>query len=461
MNTVKAEAVDTACFDELLVAGCDTSRSAVAFDAARRLIPGGVNSTARATWSGWTPYPLFVKDGNGSRLTDVDGNEYIDYLLGLGPMLLGHRPPRVTRAVVDFIQQRGTIFALPTEDEAQLAQKIVNAVPSVEQVRLCNTGTEAVLYATRLARAFTGRSKIIRFEGMYHGFSDGVYWSKHPDIAKAGPDAHPLPVPQGPGLPHGIEENLIILPWNDADLLADTIRREGDAIAAVLTEPVMCNTGCILPEAGYLEAMRELTQRHGIVLIFDEVITGFRLGLAGAQGRLGVRPDLSIFAKGIGGGFPVAAMGGRADIMALVASGTVSMAGTYSANGIAIAAANAALDELAAPGLYDRLDAVSDDLRLGLAHILHDTGLPAHVVGLGPLMQVWFARDAIHNYRDAERHADQVMFRRWWQGMLARGVLFHPGAYENLFVSTAHTRADVAATLAAAKGVAAELARSL
>jgi glutamate-1-semialdehyde 2,1-aminomutase len=445
--------------DKQLISGLNTGRSAKLFDAACRLIPGGVNSTARATWSGWNPYPLFVKDGKGSHLTDVDGNEYIDYLLGLGPMIFGHRPPKVTQAVVDFILQRGTVFALPTEDEARLAQKIVDAIPSVDMVRLCNTGTEAVLYATRLARAFTKRSKIIRFEGMYHGFSDGVYWSKHPNIAKAGPDDHPVPVAQGPGLPKGVEENLIILPWNDADLLADTIKRHGDQIAAVLTEPVMCNTGCILPKPGYLEAMRELTQKAGIVLIFDEVITGFRLGLAGAQGRLGIKPDLSVFAKGIGGGFPVAAMGGRADIMALVANGTVSMAGTYSANGIAIAAANAAMDELNTPNLHRNLDTISDELRLGLEKVLKDAGLPAYVVGLGPLMQVWFAREPIHNYRDAERHADQKIFDVWWRGMLARGVLFHPGAYENLFVSTAHTREDIEATLVAAKQVAQELAR--
>ncbi|TAN05693.1 MAG: aminotransferase class III-fold pyridoxal phosphate-dependent enzyme [Rhodanobacteraceae bacterium] len=444
-----------------LVAGLDTSTSARLFKAALKPIPGGVNSTARATWSGWDPYPLFIQSGLGSHLTDVDGNEYIDYLLGLGPMLLGHRPPRVTQAVVDFIRERGTVFALPTAVEAALAEKVIAAVPSVEQLRLCNTGTEAVLYATRLARAFTRRPKLIRFEGMYHGFSDQVYWSKHPDIAKAGPDRHPVPVPQGPGLPRGVENNLIILPWNDADALADAIQREGDQIACVITEPVMCNTGCILPEPGYLETMRELTARHGIVLLFDEVITGFRLGLGGAQARLGIKPDLSVFAKGLGGGFPVAACGGRADIMALVAQGKVSMAGTYSANGIAIAAANAALDELATPGLFARLDALSDELRLGLAKVLADAGLPAYVVGLGPLMQVWFAKEPIRNYRDAERHADQALFRRWWQGMLAHGVLFHPGAYENLFVSTAHTRADIAATLAAAKSVATDLARAV
>lgn len=464
VNTMKAEAMQVCSSDPRdaqLVSGLSTVGSAELFDAACGPIPGGVNSTARATWSGWTPYPLFVESGKGSRLRDVDGNEYIDYLLGLGPMILGHRPARVTQAVVDFIQQRGTIFALPTADEARLAEKIIAAVPGVDQVRLCNTGTEAVLYATRLARAFTGRSKIIRFEGMYHGFSDGVYWSKHPDISKAGPDDHPVPVPQGPGLPRGVEENLIILPWNDADALADAIEREGDTIAAVLTEPVMCNTGCILPRPGYLEAMRERTERRGIVLIFDEVITGFRLGLGGAQARLGIRPDLSVFAKGLGGGFPVAACGGRADIMALVADGTVSMAGTYTANGIAVAAANAAMDELATPGLFEKLDSVADELRVGLDQVLRDAGLPAYVVGLGPLMQVWFAREEIHNYRDAERHADQNMFRRWWEGMLSHGVLFHPGAYENLFVSTAHTHADVTATLKAAKQVATDIARSV
>jgi len=438
-----------------------TANSATLFQAAQKVIPGGVNSTARAQWSGWRPYPLHVERGQGAWLDDVDGNPYIDYLLGLGPMILGHRPPRVTRAVVDFIEQRGTVFALPTADEAVLAEKIVAAIPSIEQVRLCNTGTEAVLYATRLARAFTGRRKIVRFEGMYHGFSDGIYWSKHPTLGKAGPDARPVPVPQGPGLPSGVEKNLIILPWNDADALADAIAREGDDIAAVLTEPVMCNTGCILPRPGYLDAMREMTERHGILLIFDEVITGFRLGLAGAQGYYGQRPDLSVFAKGLGGGFPVAALGGRREVMALVADGTVSMAGTYTANGIAVAAANAALDELGASGTYDKLYAVSDRLREGLARVMSQVGLPAHVVGLGPLMQVWFSDQPIHNYRDAERHADQELFRRWWDGMLARGILFHPGAYENLFVSTAHTAEDVDITLRAAEDTAAALARTI
>jgi glutamate-1-semialdehyde 2,1-aminomutase len=429
-----------------------TARSAALYDKACELIPAGVNSTARARFSGWDPYPLFIERGSGSHLFDVDGNRYIDYLLGLGPMLLGHRPPKVTEAVIRAITERGTVFALPTADEARLAQRITRAVPSVEQVRLCNTGTEAVIYALRLARTFTGRSKIIRFEGMYHGFGDGVYWSKHPDPEKAGPDARPVPVPQGPGLPAALAEQLIILPWNDVAALRGAIEREGDNIAAVLTEAVMCNTGCILPQPGYLEAMRELTAQRGIVLIYDEVITGFRLNLGGAQGHYGIRPDLSVFAKGLGGGFPVAALGGRRDIMSLAADGTVSIAGTYTANTIAVAAALAALDELEAPGAYAGLYRRCERLYAGLERLFHDARLDAHVVGLGPVMQVWFSRQPIHNYRDAHRYASHTQFRLWWEGMLERGILFHPHAFENLFVSFAHTDEDVDATLEAARG---------
>lgn len=431
-----------------------SARSAALFERACGPIPAGVNSTARATWSGWDPYPLFVDHGTGAYLYDVDGNAYIDYLLGLGPMILGHRPPKVTAAVIEQIQNRGTIFALPTAQEAQLAQKIITAVPSVEQVRLCNTGTEAVIYSIRLARAFTGREKIVRFEGMYHGFSDGVYWSKHPSLDEAGPDNRPIAVPQGPGLTKAAGEQLIILPWNDIEALRAAVLREGDKIAAILTEPMMCNTGCILPEPGYLQAMREIADSHDIVLIFDEVITGFRLSLGGAQGIYKIKPDISVFAKGLGGGYPVAALGGRRDIMKLVADGTVSMAGTYSANGIAVAAANAAIDELSVPGKYEALSARCARFYAGLADILTRHGLPAYVVGLGPVLQVWFAERPIRNYRDAARYANHELFRRWWEGMLERDVLFHPGAFENLFVSFAHSDQDIDRTLAAADQVA-------
>lgn len=434
-----------------------SARSAELFERACRPIPGGVNSTARAVFSGWDPYPLFADHGTGAYLYDADGHEYIDFLLGLGPMILGHRPPRVTAAVIEQLEKRGTVFALPTEPEIRLAEKIIAAVPSVEQVRLCNTGTEAVIYGIRLARAFTGREKVIRFEGMYHGFSDAVYWSKHPKLEEAGPDERPIAVPQGPGLSRSAGEHLIILPWNDVDALRDAVAREGDDIAAILTEPVMCNTGCILPEPGYLQAMREIADARGIMLIYDEVITGFRLSLAGGQGVYGIRPDLSVFAKGLGGGFPVAALGGRREIMRLVADGVVSMAGTYSANGIAVAAANAALEELAEPGKYEALTARCARFYRGLSDVFARHALPAHVVGLGPVLQVWFSTQPIRNYRDAARHANHELFRLWWEGMLERGVLFHPGAFENLFVSFAHTDQDLDRALVAADQVAGSL----
>lgn len=438
-----------------------TAGSARLFARAQELIASGVNSTARAPRSGWSPYPLFVESGKGSRIVDVDGNEYIDYLLGLGPMLLGHRPERVTRAVVDFIEQRGTVFALPVADEIELARKIIDAVPSVEQMHLANSGTEAVLYSLRLARAHTRRKKIIRFEGMYHGFSDSVYWSKHPPLDQAGTASQPVPVPQGPGMPDGLENSLIILPWNDSELLERTIRQRGEEIAAVLTEPVMCNTGCILPELGYLELMRRLTLELGIVLIFDEVITGFRVALGGAQQHYRITPDLTVMAKGFGGGFPVAAVGGKKEIMQLVADGTVSMAGTYSGNGIAVSAANATLDVLIAPGIYDGLFARSERLMFGIRDRMNAAGLQTRVVGIGPLFQVWFTDSPIRNYRDAVHHARKDRFRIWWEEMMKQGVLFHPDAFENLFVSFAHDDNDVECTLKAVENALPEVKRRM
>ena len=436
-----------------------TSKSARLFAQAEEVIAGGVNSTARAPRSGWSPYPLFIDHGTGSHIFDADGNEFVDYLLGLGPMLLGHRPERVTNAVIDFVGKRGTVFALPVEDEIELARKIIGAVPSVEKVHLVNTGTEAVLYAVRLARAYTHRTKIIRFEGMYHGFSDAVYWSKHPPLDKSGPDSRPLPVPQGPGMPEGLEKSLIVLPWNDGEILERVIRQQGEQIAAVLTEPIVCNTGCILPEPGYLELMRELTREFGIVLLFDEVITGFRVSLGGAQQYYGVIPDLTVMAKGFGGGFPVAALGGKRKIMELVADGTVSMAGTYSGNGIAVSAANATLDFLMTPGIYETLVNKSERLMQGIRARLDSAGLKTRVVGLGPLFQVWFTDSPIRNYRDAIRYARRDVFRMWWQEMLKRGVLFHPDAFENLFVSFAHTDKDVEFTLQAVESAIPDIVR--
>jgi glutamate-1-semialdehyde 2,1-aminomutase len=294
---------------------------------------------------------------------------------------------------------------------------------------------------------------------MYHGFSDSVYWSKHPALGVAGDAARPHPVPQGPGLPSGLEDSLLILPWNDVDALRSAFDGSGGRIAAVITEPVMCNTGCILPEPGYLAAMREITSSSGSLLIFDEVITGFRVGLGGAQGLYDIRPDLTVFAKGLGGGFPVAAVGGRRDVMDLVADGTVSMAGTYSGNGIAVAAANAALDLLSDPKRFDGANTLGVALREGLQELFNSAHIASHVVGIGPLFQVWFADVPIRNYRDAVRYTDQSLFRRWWEEMLSRGVLFHPNAFENLFLSFAHSSKDVIETLDAAAESIASLSR--
>lgn len=416
------------------------------FAEAKKYIPAGVNSTARTEFSGWVPYPIFVKSGQGSMVMDVDGNEFVDYLLGLGPMILGHRPEVTTEAVTRHIREVGTVFALASELDTIVAKKMTECVPSLDKVRLNNSGTEAVTYALRLARTYTSRKKVIRFEGMYHGFSDAIYWSKHPSDS-ALIDGMPVPEVQGPGLPEGIRDSLIILPWNNIELLQKTIEVNYKDIAAVITEPIMCNTGCILPKDGYLQSMRELTEKYGIVLIMDEVITGFRISLAGGQGYYGIKPDLSIFAKGMGGGFPVAAVGGKEEIMQLVDDGKVSIAGTYSGNGIALSATSATLDYLRQPGLYDEFYRISDKLRNGLDSIWRKSKIKAHVAGLGPVFQVWFSEKPIHDYRDAKAYAREDLFHVWWEEMLFRGILFHPHYYENLFVSLAHTDKNIDFTL--------------
>jgi glutamate-1-semialdehyde 2,1-aminomutase len=350
-------------------------------------------------------------------------------------------------SVVKHISEVGTVFALASELDGIVARKITESVESMERVRLNNSGTEAVIYALRLAKAYTGRAKVIRFEGMYHGYSDSIYWSKHPSDKAIAPDGSLIAEAQGPGVSACLGDDLIILNWNDADELKRTIEKNASDIAAVITEPIMCNTGCVLPEKGYLETMRELCVKFGIVLIFDEVITGFRIGLGGAQGKFGVKPDLSIFAKGMGGGFPVASVGGRKEIMDLVDTGKISIAGTYSGNGIALSAVNATLDVLRQPGFYGDLYAKSEKLQTGLNDLFKKSKLDAYVVGMGPLFQVWFAKEPIKNYRDAKKYANGDIFTLWWEEMLFRGVLFHPHYFENLFVSTAHTNADIDSTL--------------
>jgi glutamate-1-semialdehyde 2,1-aminomutase len=381
---------------------------------------------------------------------DVDGHEFIDYLLGLGPMLLGHRHPEVTAAVVKAVHEYGTVFGLPYELEAEAARKVVEAVPGVDMVRFSSSGSEAVGTAVRLARAYTGRPLILRFEGMYHGWMDTVYWSNHPDLEKAGRDERPVPVPAGRGIPEQLSESLLILGWNDPESFERLMKERGEQVAAVITEPVMLNTGCILPEPGYLELLRKVTSRTGSLLIFDEVITGFRLARGGAQELFNIKPDLTTMAKGLGGGFPVAAIGGSKQVMELIADGRYSHSGTYNSNVIAAAAVAATMDVLARPGVYEQLRRHGTRLVSELQALAAELEVAAIVQGIGPVFQIWFSDRPIKNYRDAVRHAHPDRFRRWWQQMLMRGVLFHPSQDENLFISTAHTDEDVDRTLEAA-----------
>jgi len=434
-------------------------RSGALFDEARRYIPGGAGSSARTAKFGWQPYPPFMAEGSGSRLRDVDGHEYVDYLLGLGPMILGHRHPAVTGAVAAAISGLGTCFGLPYEMEIEAARKVVEAVPGVDMVRFTNSGSEAVGTAVRLARAYTGRRLVIRFEGHYHGWQDTIYWSNHVDPAAAGPASSPRPVPSGPGVPAELAGTLIVLTWNDAESFAKVMAERGDEVAAVITEPVMFNTGCVLPEPGYLELLRQETQYHGALLIFDEVITGFRFARGGAQEFFGVTPDLTTLAKGLGGGFPVAAIGGSTAVMSMIAEGRYSHSGTYNANVIACAAVSATMDVLAEPGLFERQRELGEALMRGLFKLAADTGLPVIVEGLGTVFQLWFSEHPIRNWRDAQRYADEPLFTRWWQEMLLRGVLFHPSQYENLFLSLVHSGDDVGYTLDAAEQAFAAISR--
>ncbi len=424
--------------------------SADLFAHASELLPGGVGSSARSARAGWSPYPPFIANGTGSHVIDADGNDYVDYLMGLGPMLFGHRPPEITAAVVDAVQKIGTVFGLPYELESVAAQKVCDAVPSVDMIRFASSGSEAVGTAVRLARAVTGRKYILRFEGMYHGWMDTVYWSNHPDPATAGPADRPVTVASGRGMLPEVGESLIVLSWNDPDSVKQLMAERGDEIAAIITEPVMLNTGCILPEPGYLELLRQLTKEHGSLLIFDEVITGFRFARGGAQEFYGVLPDITTMAKGLGGGFPVAAIGGTREVMEAIADGRYSHSGTYNSNVIQMAAVSATMD-LLTPERYAAARALGGELMDGLQRLASDAGIPARVVGLGTVFQIWFSDEPIRNWRDAARLANEERFTRWWREMMSRGVLFHPSPFENLFVSFAHAREDIDRTLQAAE----------
>ncbi len=409
-------------------------------DLAKARIAGGVNSNVRLSGA-----PLCFASGKGSHLTDVDGNDYIDYALGMGPNILGHAPPAVTAAVSRSLAL-GQLFAGQHPLELELANEFCGCVKSAELVRFGLSGSEMVQAAIRVARAFTGRTDVIKFEGHYHGWFDNVLINQTPPIAAEG---NPIPRPrhlQSAGQSPHASEDVVVLPWNDVEALEKYIGANASRIAAIITEPIMFNTGGILPRPGYLEHLRRVTKAHDILLIFDEVITGFRVALGGAQELYGIRPDLSIFGKALGAGFPVAAVAGRRDIMELFASGGVNHSGTYNANIVSLSAALAALRELSANGqaVYKRINAAGKTLLDGIAAAGRRHGANLQVSGLPSAFHTCFAGHPIHDYVTYST-ADQKRLGRFLAALLERGV--RPTSRGTWFVSSTHTDDDVKSTL--------------
>jgi len=428
----------------------DTPRSQALFARARQVLPGGVDSPVRAFRAvGGTP--RFMVKGEGCRVQDADGNVYIDYLGSWGALLHGHAHPAIVEAVAAAARD-GTSFGTPTPREVELAELVVELVPSIEVVRFVNSGTEATMSAVRLARAFTGRETIIKFDGCYHGHADGL-------LVKAGSGPLSFGAPDSPGVPAAMARYTLSLPYNDLNAVEAAFRAQPDGIAAVIVEPIAANMGLVPPAPGFLEGLRRLTAQHGALLIFDEVITGFRVAPGGAQALYGVEPDLTTLGKVVGGGLPVGAYGGRRDIMAQVApEGPVYQAGTLSGNPLAMAAGLAALRLLRAGDLYARLDHLAATLADGLVRAAASAGVPVQVPRAGSLLTVFFTEAPVRDYDDARR-ADTARFARFFHGMLERGVYIPPSQFEVWFVSAAHTEYDIAATIEAARAAFAELAR--
>jgi glutamate-1-semialdehyde 2,1-aminomutase len=417
------------------------ARSQELFERAQRVIPGGVNSPVRAFRSVGGD-PLFIARAHGSRLVDADGNEYVDYVGSWGPMICGHAHPKILEAV-HAAAGRGTSFGAPTELEVLLAEKIAAAVPSVEVVRLVNSGTEAVMSALRLARGFTGREKIVKFEGCYHGHSDGL-------LSKAGSGLATLGIPESPGVPAAFAALTLTVPFNDLRAVEETFAANGDSIAAVIVEPVAGNMGCIPPAEGFLEGLRSVTERYGALLIFDEVMTGFRLAYGGAQERFGITPDLTTLGKVVGGGFPLAAYGGRRDVMLRMApAGPIYQAGTLSGNPIAVSAGLAQLELLENGEAYQVLEERSARLEAGLVSTAKEAGVPCTVNRVGSMITGFFTGQPVRSY-DAARASDTVLFGRFFRAMLDRGIYLAPSQFEAAFVSTAHTESDIDRTIDAA-----------
>jgi glutamate-1-semialdehyde 2,1-aminomutase len=421
-----------------------SSRNQQLFEQSQRLIPGGVNSPVRAFRSvGGTP--VFFKKGAGSRLWDEDGKEYIDYVGSWGPMILGHAHPEVI-AAVQKSAENSLSFGAPTALELEMAELITEIVPSMEQVRLVSSGTEATMSAIRLARGYTGRSKILKFEGCYHGHADSL-------LVKAGSGALTFGQPSSAGVPPELAAHTLTLPYNDNAAVESLFAQIGDEIACVIVEPVVGNMNLIVPQNGFLQMLRDQCTKHGAVLIFDEVMTGFRVALGGAQALYGITPDLTTLGKVIGGGLPVGAFGGRKDIMNCLAPlGPVYQAGTLSGNPVAVSAGLATLRLIQAPGFHERLSAQTAKLVQGLATVAKEAGIAFSAQHVGGMFGIYFSADCPTSY-DAVMRSDKEAFNRFFHGMLDEGVYFAPSAFEAGFVSAAHTDEDIEKTLAAARKV--------
>ena len=428
-------------------------RSHEAFARARRLIPGGVNSPARA-FGAVGGEPIFFASAQGARLTDIDGHEYLDYIGSWGPMILGHRHPRVL-AAIERALSTGTSYGAPTEAESGLAEAIIAAVPSIEKVRMVSSGTEAAMSAVRLARGFTGRDRIVKFAGNYHGHADSL-------LVSAGSSAATLGVPDSPGVTAGTARDTLVLEYNDPEALEEIFRREGNAIAAVLMEPVVGNMGLVVPTAEFLAAARRLTTRHGALLVFDEVMTGFRLAYGGAQERLGTIPDLTTLGKIVGGGLPLGAYGGRADVMDhVLPAGKVFQAGTLSGNPLAVAAGTATLEQLRTDPPYEHLERLGARLEAGFRAAAAAAGIPAWTARVGSMMTTFFQRGPdvvpVTGWRTASQ-SDTGRYGAFFWGMVDRGHYMPCSQYEALFFSATHTEADIDATVTAAHETLAALA---
>lgn len=418
------------------------------FQQALPLMPGGVNSPVRA-FKSVGGEPFFAKRAQGAYLIDVDGNRYVDYIGSWGPMIAGHAHPSVIEAV-NTVMRDGLSFGVPNALEVTMAQTITRLVPSCEMVRMVNSGTEATLSAIRLARGATGRNKIVKFEGCYHGHGDSF-------LVKAGSGMLTLGVPTSPGVPKALADLTLTLSYNDFEGATKLFDELGEDIAGVIVEPIVGNANCILPSEGYLQHLRDLCTQYGSILIFDEVMTGFRVALGGAQTLYGITPDLTTFGKIIGGGMPVGAYGGRRDLMSQIApSGPIYQAGTLSGNPVAMAAGLATLELIQAPGFYEGLSAKTMQLRVGLQQAADEAGIAFTSTGVCAMFGLYFCKGPINGYADAMR-SNSAQFNQFFHGMLKRGVYFAPSAFEAGFLSAAHGDTEINHTIEAAREVFAEI----